>query len=425
MKSKSKSNYRFNEFKSKPQDKVQNVEASNLKNLSEAKFIEAQYGRGENTNLKKEAAFYPMSIRQLDLIPAGVTNSEAFTQFNNYIHPIYNTAVQRKIGFNYTLTVSNLRNYFNDISLCFLLYYSCQSIIDYVENSGNNNEAMNFIYEKYFNGDSGFITRDKLKQLKARLSQIAIPPVMLQVIKFICQNNIRFENKSSIIRKFVPRGWFFGSNSSLDSQFEACFALLTIDNNQTVSSYLSKMMPHWNNDVDTKDMYKHGTVDKLWSDLFRNHITVVKNGAGTIFHYPERSDGGKSLPYVAESKSIPNVIFALFTWWRSNTRYEPGMVQVDESTIPNLGSSNTHYGNDTDILTYKFEKDFRTSHLINADYIYGVRAINELNPADGWTEIFSGINGDMRLVDLNGTRQLENLSSAMNEMFGIDELLNK
>jgi hypothetical protein len=246
------------------------------------------------------------------------------------IYPDVNREIQYNLNFDYELSLSDFNDWFYDMTKALEVYYALDSIDTYGKKDDNNNPGSRYLHTKITSS-----IRLKLNELRRALNYQAIPPRLLQTVRYMYQYYKFSELPGAPLYRLSP-GFILhdsagtaGTNAYLNGLSVGMLdELITRINSHTqVHNKIFKAMTNWH----VPDYCMPPSCDTAYYDpnfrtfWFNSSLTYKSSQTGDILYTREGEDG-HNFRYWLYSNNFDGLFFALGSFRKATeTGTRPGL----------------------------------------------------------------------------------------------------
>jgi len=200
---------------------------------------------GERNNKKDFSSLYIMcgNMFKEDAIDTAFKD-----HLEKNIYPAVNREIQYNLNFDYELSLTSFTSWFYDMTKALEVYYALDSVDVYGKKNENNNPGSRYLHSKISS-----TVRLKLNELRRVLNNQAIPPRLLQTVRYMYQYYKFSELPGAPLYRLSPGFIFsdYASTAGNNAYYDGLSAnmlddLITKLNSHTqVHNKIFKAMPSW------------------------------------------------------------------------------------------------------------------------------------------------------------------------------------
>jgi hypothetical protein len=163
------------------------------------------------------------------------------------IYPDVNREIQYNLNFDYELSLTDFTNWFYDMAKALEVYYALDSVDVYGKKDSNNNPGSRYLHTKITSS-----IRLKLNELRRVLNNQAIPPRLLQTVRYMYQYYKFSELPGAPLYRLCP-GFIFSDQASSGNdayKYKLNVAMMDelitkLNSHTQVHNKIFKAMPGW------------------------------------------------------------------------------------------------------------------------------------------------------------------------------------
>lgn len=247
------------------------------------------------------------------------------------IYPDVNREIQYNLNFDYELSLSDFTNWFYDLTKALEVYYALDSVDVYGKKDVNNNPGSRYLHTKITSS-----IRLKLNELRRVLNYQAIPPRLLQTVRYMYQYYKFSELPGAPLYRLSPGFIFDDAVSSGQDAYKHKLSVTMLDqlivnlNSHTqVHNKIFKAMPNWHVDnycmppsCDTA--YYDPSFRTFWFNSCTTWATT--EGSTTTVHFSREGGDSANFRYWLYTNNFDGLFYAMGSFNKtSESGTRPGL----------------------------------------------------------------------------------------------------
>jgi hypothetical protein len=261
------------------------------------------------------------------------------------IYPDVNREIQYNLNFDYELSLTDFTSWFYDLTKALEVYYALDSIEVYGKKDVNNNPGSRYLLTKITSK-----IKTKLNELRRVLNYQAIPPRLLQTVRYMYQYYKFSELPGAPLYHLCPGFLFHDSAASGNDAYKHKLSegmldtlITNLNSHSKVHNKIFKAMPSWHvNDYCMPPSCDTAYYDPSFRTFWFNSCTTwASSGPSTVIHYTREGGDSADFRYWLYTNNFDGLFFAMGSFNKtSETGTRPGLWTpvVDYSTL----GSNIH-----------------------------------------------------------------------------------
>lgn len=147
--------------------------------------------------------YSPLYLMGGAILKKDTFDTDAQNYIRQIIYPLINVNLQSRINYDYTLTDAQLDSWFETITKALQFYYTLESIIVYCSDKNNTNAGIRFMRTQI---TAPMLLKHNL--IRDLLGKCAIPPRIIELVRYMCQNFVFGEVPGAPIYKIMMGNLF-------------------------------------------------------------------------------------------------------------------------------------------------------------------------------------------------------------------------